>query len=177
MPMEPRAVAKYLTILFERSGETYQDVDNACGVPKSTFSRLLRGMTANPQASTVSTLVAHFGGSMDELAGIAKEMKENPPSYNDLSAYLENIRHQYERQISDLIDNYESRITDIKTSGDAHLETARRVAKQRLRWIIILALILAAVVVWFIWDLTHPEIGLIRLKQMGYNIGRILGMR
>lgn len=176
MPMDAQAVAKYLTMLFEKSGETYQDVDNACGVPKSTFSRLLRGMTANPQASTVSTLVSHFGGSMDELAGITKDMKENPPAYNDLAAYLESTRHQYERQISDLIDNYEARIADLKSTNEAHLETARKVARQRLRWIVILAVALAAIVAWFIWDLTHPEIGLIRLKQAGY-LGQLLGLK
>lgn len=56
----------------------------------------------------------------------------------------------------------------LETEHAAHIETVRKVARQRLKWIIILAVLLAAIVVWFIWDLTHPEIGLIRLKQMGY---------
>ena len=68
---------------------------------------------------------------------------------------------------------YDNAIKEQHKAHDAHIETVRKVARQRLRWIIVLAVLLLAVVVWFIWDLTHPEIGLIRLKQMGY-IGQML---
>lgn len=56
----------------------------------------------------------------------------------------------------------------LETEHAAHIETVRKVARQRLKWIIILSVVLAAFVFWFVWDLSHPEIGLIRLKQMGY---------
>lgn len=71
---------------------------------------------------------------------------------------------------------YEKALADQEKAHQEHIATVRKVARQRLRWIIILAVILAAIVAWFIWDLTHPEIGLIRLKQAGY-IGRLLGLK
>lgn len=70
---------------------------------------------------------------------------------------------------------YDNAIKEKNKAHDDHIETVRKVARQRLRWIIILAVLLLAFVAWFIWDLSHPEIGLIRLKQMGYFGQHILG--
>lgn len=70
---------------------------------------------------------------------------------------------------------YDNAIKEKNKAHDDHIETVRKVALQRLRWIIILAVLLLAFVAWFIWDLSHPEIGLIRLKQMGYFGQHILG--
>ena len=70
---------------------------------------------------------------------------------------------------------YDKAISDQANAHDKHIETVRKVARQRLRWIIILAVTLMAIIVWFIWDLSHPDLGLIRLKQMGYFGQHILG--
>ena len=72
---------------------------------------------------------------------------------------------------------FEDALKAKEDSHKEHIETMRRVARQRLRWIIILAVLLMAIVIWFIWDLTHPELGLIRLKQMGYIGQHIIGRR
>lgn len=72
-------------------------------------------------------------------------------------------------------DIYDNAIKEKNKAHDDHIETVRKVARQRLRWIIILAVVLLAFVAWFIWDLSHPEIGLIRLKQIGYFGQHIMG--
>ena len=72
---------------------------------------------------------------------------------------------------------YDNAMREQEKAHKEHIETVRKVARQRLRWIIILAVLLLAVVVWFIWDLTHPELGLIRLKQMGYFGHLLIGMK
>lgn len=71
---------------------------------------------------------------------------------------------------------YDNAIKEQNKAHDDHINTVRKVARQRLRWIIILTVLLLAVIVWFIWDLTHPELGLIRLKQMGYFGQHIIGL-
>ena len=70
---------------------------------------------------------------------------------------------------------YDNAIKEKNKAHDDHIETVRKVARQRLRWIIILAVVLLAFVAWFIWDLSHPDLGLIRLKQMGYFGQHIIG--
>ncbi len=88
-------------------------------------------------------------------------------------ANLERFRSVHESYAKMLEDAHKKALEDQEKAHQEHIATVRRVARQRLRWIIILAVILLCVVVWFIWDLTHPELGLIRLKQMGY-IGQML---
>ena len=65
-------------------------------------------------------------------------------------------------------------LEDQEKAHQEHIATVRKVARQRLRWIILLAVLLIAFIFWFIWDLTHPENGLIRLNQMGYILGKVL---
>lgn len=69
---------------------------------------------------------------------------------------------------------YDNAIKEQNKAHDDHIGTVRKVARQRLRWIIILAVLLLAFIAWFIWDLSHPDIGLIRIKQAGYFLGTYL---
>ena len=163
---EQKKIGAYVRQLMEEQGISYRQAEEMSGVSAATISRICNG--AGAQMENVTKLVNALGGSLDGL---------KPESSTGSSAeHLDDLRRLYSIQLDSIIDSYEARIADIKAANEAHLDTARRIARQRLRWIIVLSLILAAVVVWFIWDLTHPEIGLIRLKQAGY-IGRLLGMK
>ncbi len=66
---------------------------------------------------------------------------------------------------------YEESLAYQEKAHQEHIATIRKVARQRLKWIILLTALLLAFIIWFIWDLSHPELGLIRLKQMGYIVG------
>lgn len=163
---EQKKIGAYVRQLMEERGISYRQAEEMSGVSAATISRICNG--AGAQMENVTKLVNALGGSLDGL---------KPESSTGSSAeHLDDLRRLYSIQLDSIIDSYEARIADIKAANEAHLDTARKIARQRLRWIIVLSLILAAVVVWFIWDLTHPEIGLIRLKQAGY-IGRLLGMK
>lgn len=81
---------------------------------------------------------------------------------------MEKAREVNQANLERFSNMHKDYITMLEKDHEAHIATVRKVARQRLKWIIILAVLLAAIVVWFIWDLTHPELGLIRLKQMGY---------
>lgn len=89
-------------------------------------------------------------------------------------ANLERITNVYDDYLAKLEATHADALARQEKAHQEYTVALQKVAKQRLRWIIILAIVIAAVVVWFIWDLTHPEIGLIRLKQMGL-IGHKVG--
>lgn len=86
---------------------------------------------------------------------------------------LEQLRSINDAYVNIIEQNHADTLEKLEKAHQEHVATMRKVARQRLRWIMVLSIILTAIVVWFIWDLTHPEIGLIRLKQMGY-IGRMV---
>lgn len=87
---------------------------------------------------------------------------------------MEKAREVNQANLERFANMHKDHIAMLEKDHEAHIATVRKVARQRLKWIIILAVLLAAIVVWFIWDLTHPELGLIRLKQMGYiSLGKM----
>lgn len=90
-------------------------------------------------------------------------------------AVMEQATIVHQANIERIKNIYDKAIKDQSDAHDKHIETVRKVARQRLRWIIILAVTLMAIIVWFIWDLSHPDLGLIRLKQMGYFGQHIIG--
>lgn len=149
------SVADHAKSLIERSGMTYQQIADGSGTSKATISRLMRG--DGVQADTVDRIVAFLrpfedGGSPPIPENISREA-------------LEVIIRQHHEQLSAL-----------RVSHAAHLATVKKVARQRLVWAVIEAILLLAVIGWFIWDLTHPEVGLIRLKQSGHIVGQLLGL-
>lgn len=89
-------------------------------------------------------------------------------------ANLDRFRTIHEGYVKMLEDAHAKALADQEKAHQEHITTVRKVARQRLRWIILLAVLLAAIVAWFIWDLTHPEVGLIRLKPAGYILGTFM---
>lgn len=101
--------------------------------------------------------------------------QNSPEAQAVYRAVMEQAAIVHQANIERIKNIYDKAINDQSDAHDKHIETVRKVARQRLRWIIILAVLLLAFVAWFIWDLSHPEIGLIRLKQMGYFGQHIMG--
>lgn len=89
-------------------------------------------------------------------------------------ANLDRFRAIHEGYVKMLDDSHKKALEDQEKAHQEHIATVRKVARQRLRWIIILAIALIAVISWFIWDLSQPEVGLIRMKQVGYFLGTYL---
>lgn len=86
-------------------------------------------------------------------------------------ANLDRFRAIHEGYVKMLEESHKKAIEDQEKAHQEHIATVRKVARQRLRWIILLAVLLLVFIAWFIWDISHPEIGLIRIKQAGYLIG------
>ncbi len=137
----------HVRLLIDQSGFTYQEIADGSGVSTTTISRIMRGDGA--QTGTVSQLLAFLTPSVPPPP--EAPAPDAPPSDCISREVLAVVLHQHQEQVAML----------------------KKLARQRLRWIIILAVALVAVVAWFLWDLTHPEVVLIRLKQAGY-LGRIL---
>lgn len=89
-------------------------------------------------------------------------------------ANLDRFRAIHEGYVKMLEDSHKKTLEDQEKAHQEHISTVRKVARQRLRWIILLSVLLLAFIAWFILDLTHPDVGLIRMKQVGYFLGTYL---
>lgn len=155
MPSESKM--EYVRSLIDQCGQPYQQISDGSGVSTSTISRLMKGGGA--QAGTLEQLEEY-------LAPYAPAPQDSIPSGDVVP-----------RSVVDFINaQHHQQLLQLAAAHAEHLATIRKIARQRLRWIIILAVALVAVVTWFLWDLTHPEVGLIRLKQAGYIVGHLIGL-
>lgn len=143
MSYDRQNTSAYLQTLFASTGKSYREAEAATGVPLATISRIVRGHTQNPGIDAVTALVTYLGGSMDELAnytaGDAIAPTEDHPDRDPW--------------------------TEVERARLAHIAVLNDRIRGQRRTIAILAIILALVVAWFIWDITHPDAGLIRLMQ------------
>lgn len=89
-------------------------------------------------------------------------------------ANLDRFRNIHEGYVKMLEDSHKKALEDQEKAHQEHIATVRKVARQRLRWIILLAVLLLVFIAWFVWDLTHPDVGLIRVKQAGYFLGTFM---
>lgn len=133
--------------LIAVSGIPYTQIADGSGVSPATISRIVNGSGAN--ADSIERLTAF----LSPLVNNAAPADSPQPGVISRDALMVILR-QHQEQTTIL----------------------KRIARQRLRWIIILAVALVAAIAWFLWDLTHPEAGLIRLKQAGYIIGHLIGL-
>lgn len=133
--------------MIDHCGMIYQQISDGCGVSTSTISRIMRG--GGTSTNTIRLIANYLSPPMP-----AETATDSPqPGVISRDALMVILR-QHQEQTTIL----------------------KRIARQRLRWIIILAVALVAAIAWFLWDLTHPEVGLIRLKQAGYIIGHLIGL-
>lgn len=81
--MERKELGRYLSYLKIESGMTYDDIDHASGVPKSTVSRLFNDKTATPSMDAVVKVMEAMGGSMAAFESGAWKME--PPAVATVS--------------------------------------------------------------------------------------------
>lgn len=100
-------VAKYLNDLKEKGNFSLAYLVKATEFSESTIRKILSGETANPGIDTVIALVTAMGGRMSDLDSAGSE-KEDEVRVNAMVALKE---------------SYETRIIEIKSAYDQHLET------------------------------------------------------
>lgn len=157
------SVCEYIRMMLQDEDIDFADQIHVLREADFTLIPYVETIETHGKQQNTNPVQTHvFDPNSPEVQAVYRAVMEQATVVNQ--ANLERVKGIYDKAISDQANAH-----------DKHIETVRKVARQRLRWIIILAVLLAAVVVWFIWDLTHPDIGLIRLKNMGYFGQHIIG--
>lgn len=142
-----------LTAMREARGLTLQDVEARSGIPFQTVRRIFDGSTRDPGISTMHAIVVRgMGYRLDDLYGEWPPPETDPGStgivhhHFDVLPLRDDVRKITQEAITEVV------------SG-----TAYQIVHENLKWwrTIALALILL-VIIWFSWDITHPNMGLIQ---------------
>lgn len=132
-----------LDALREKRGLSYQAVADACNVSKATIYRALTGAT-EPTMQLVQ-----------QIAAVVQYKPKLPvviPTDYTQDAYVAYLQETMQRQQEDT----DRRIQQLH----AHYNMLRNQDRRTIRMLsLVLALLVAAFIVWLIIDVTHPTVG------------------
>lgn len=157
---------------------TVQNLSDAAGIPKSTLDGFLnRGTT--PAFDTVATVCAVLSIPVDSITG-ASAAVQSEAAVTGSQSQLDEVKSSHIRELNALNEMHrqekesllETHRVAMETMWQAHeAENLARdkhiaeISRDRSVWrviaitsIVLLVLILSA---WFIWDISHPDAGLI----------------
>ena len=157
---------------------TVQNLSDAAGIPKSTLDGFLnRGTT--PAFDTVATVCAVLSIPVDSITG-ASAAVQSEAAVTGSQSQLDEVKSSHIRELNALNEMHrqekesllETHRVAMETLWQAHeAENLARdkhiadISRDRIAWrviaitsIVLLVLILS---VWFIWDISHPDTGLL----------------
>ena len=139
--MESDILLSCLVQQKEALGYTNAMIAEMSGVPESTVTTVLGGVNRSPGFETISPIARVLGVSLDEMS-----VKETaPPDTSTLTVGVSHIISSYERRL-----------------------------REKNRWINILAVAVAALIAllifFLIYDITHPSLGWVPYTAIPGNI-------
>ena len=153
--MDARLVAKYFTLLKERTGFTCEVWAEKSNGSVATLKNLLSGKTEDPRLATIAPYVYAAGGSIDEMyTGKSKD------DTKEIS--MASIKEMCEQRRIDSVDHYEKRLADkreIIEQQDRHIKTLMRenFSSKVFSWICV-----AILVGLLIAEVMNPNLGWFR---------------
>jgi predicted transcriptional regulator len=113
--MDKKLVANYVSMLFEKTGLTYEIVAEKSGRSESTIKNLRLGKTEDPRLDTVAPVIYAMGGSIDEMY-----MGKSKDAVKEIS--ITSIKEIYEQQLSEMAKINETHINNIRAHYEQHRE-------------------------------------------------------
>lgn len=143
---------EYFKELKERKNLTAADIAQLADIPVSTVQRIFSGTTPNPTFETISAIAIAVGGSLDEMVGLKSTEKENvPPQIATTLAAYSALLNEKDLRIREKDDNISYLNNELKSER-----------KEKNTLSVLMFAVLAAIIIFFIIDITHGHFGYIR---------------
>lgn len=151
-----------LNALKEKHGLTNQQISDASGVPLGTVSGIFSGQTARPAFQDIVAILASMGESIDGFCGVSPA--HAPAETENAPQPFAAEHHHHHFHFSPL--KAEARELMRESLEDVYASDAYKILNGHLRWWRTIAIVLIALVlIWFTWDITHPRAGLIQYSN------------
>ena len=150
-----------LNALKEKHGLTNQQISDASGVPLGTVSGIFSGQTARPAFQDVTAILIALGESVDDFCGVERA---HAPAETENAPQPVAVEHHHHVQFAPLKADAKELMREAIES--VHASDAYQILNGHLRWWRAIAVVLIAlIIVWFTWDITHPRAGLIQYSS------------
>lgn len=171
-------IATYIMQLKESGSYSWKNISTMSGVPESTIRSIASGAVEQPSHQTVYDIITSMGGSMDELYGTPKAIREEmievrqieAAADEDLKLTIRTMREIREEMLRSQRENYERQILKMEESHTrevANLAASNRVLRMALLCTVLFTMVLLVTIIGvLIYDLTHLDRGWV---QAFYN--------
>lgn len=157
---------------------TVQNLSDAAGIPKSTLDGFLnRGTT--PAFDTVATVCAVLSIPVDSITGASAAVQPEAAE-TGIQSQLDEVKSSHLRELNALNEMHRQEKESLLETHRVAMETMRQaheaenlardkhiaeISRDRGVWRVIaitaITLFVLTLSVWFVWDISHPEAGLI----------------
>lgn len=157
---------------------TVQNLSDAAGIPKSTLDGFLnRGTT--PAFDTVATVCAVLSIPVDSITGASAAVQPEA-AVTGSQSQLDEVKSSHIRELNALNEMHRQEKESLLETHRVAMETMRQaheaenlardkhiaeISRDRNVWRVIaitaITLFVLTLSVWFVWDISHPEAGLI----------------
>lgn len=178
----------YMKTHQKAAGLTVKQFAELACVTENTINNIYYKKVDSVKIDIAARLVHAVGGSLDEVFGIGPAASSNqnitsiqiqqpssPPQY-DTNAFVEGMKAVHKREMEALQaahDRETQALIDAhRAENKARDEHLADIRKGRTMWCVMACVLTAVICGWLIWDLSHPNAGLIRYAQSLGVIGR-----
>lgn len=150
--------------LMDERGESCVSMSKKTGIPDKTIRNIIHGETLDPRISTLYTIIRTLKASFDYILGLAPEPPPVPAQSAEavlhLKEQLDAQKKECERINGD-IDRI--RKLYLASSNDASRFSAKAKARGVALCIVgAFALVCFVLLIYLLWEISHPEQGMIR---------------
>lgn len=182
----------YMKSRQKAAGLTVRQYAELANVTENTINNIYYKKVDSVKIDIAARLVHAIGGSLDEVFGLGASAEsssnqnitsiqiQNPaspaPSYN-ADKFMDELRLSHQRDMEALQKSHDHEMATLLSAHasetKAREEHLKDVRVSRNMWCVIACALMALICVWLVWDLTHPQAGLIRYSQSLGFIGRL----
>ena len=170
--MDCKAVGDRIKARKHELGITANDLCERSGVPLDTINNIVYGRTSDPRMESLAKIAQALDVSLDYLV-FGKSPDPQPhaneePHKDDhhqcrynIELYIATLNEVHKRELDAQCAAKDELIAELRKGHDFWRTLS-----------CILVVFLALILVWFTWDILHPDRGLIRLLQTSGLVGR-----
>lgn len=184
--MDCKSVGDRIKARKEALHITTNDVYERSGVPQDTINNIIYGRISNPSVEALGHIAIALDTTLDYLVfgNCPNPQTEEIPHKEhkccfDADRYVQSLKDAHAQEIAALREAHAKHVQDMKETHEREIAAIQHhsddLKKARNFWRTMSCIqtgIITAILVWFTWDILHPDQGLIRRMQslmIGYR--------
>ncbi len=163
--MQSQTTGERVKALLQARNLTQASAAELIGISDSTLGRIINDRSNGISSTTLQLMCKALHCTAADILG---DQPDPPPAPDAASFAMDTLRRSYEDRMLAMAESHLDELDRLQKSHDKHLSDVKT---ERNVWRMLSFLLMALIITWFIWDITHPSAGLIQYDTAGRIIG------